>query len=344
MDPDITKFLFRDLHPGISIGTASDRYAGWLGQIYSQERFGAKISKRAKTVGGKTVTEELLPVESVEEYFQHFSVLELDFTFYSLLLDEHSNPTPTLRVLETYCKHLRDSDRILLKVPQTIFAQKLWREKKFSENPGYLNAKIFTQRFYKPAVKFLGTSCQGFIFEQEYQAKKERPSGDLFVSGLDRFFEQIPKDDRFHVEVRTEALLTQAYFEMLERHGIGQVLSHWTWLPPLRKQLAKASGRFYNAGKQAIIRLMTPIGMRYEEAYLKAFPFDKMVEGMMSPRMPEETAEVMAEAIKQGVQANVIINNRAGGNAPLIAQKVAEKFSEVFYENNVGRGQTPPLR
>jgi len=47
---------------------------------------------------------------------------------------------------------------------------------------------------------------------------------------------------------------------------------------------------------------------------------------MMSPRMPEETAEVMSEAIKQDVKANVIINNRAGGNAPLIAQKVAEKF------------------
>jgi hypothetical protein len=34
----------------------------------------------------------------------------------------------------------------------------------------------------------------------------------------------------------------------------------------------------------------------------------------------------MKAAIEQGVHANVIINNRAGGNAPLIAQKVAEKF------------------
>jgi uncharacterized protein YecE (DUF72 family) len=265
----------------------------------------------------------------VEEYFEHFSVLELDFTFYSLLLDGHSNPTPTLRVLETYCKHLKDSDRIVLKVPQTIFARKLWREGKFSENPGYLNAEIFTQGFYKPAVKFLGTSCQGFIFEQEYQAKKERPSADHFVSALDRFLGQIPEDDRYHVEVRTEAFLTETYFELLEKRGIGQVLSHWTWLPPLRKQLSRASGRFFNAGKQAIVRLMTPIGMRYEEAYLKAFPFDRMVEGMMSPRMPEETAEIMNEAIRQGVQANVIINNRAGGNAPLIAQKVAEKLMQT---------------
>jgi uncharacterized protein YecE (DUF72 family) len=328
MHADITKFMFRDLHPGVSLGTASDRYAGWLGQIYSPERFGGKISKRAKTVGGRTVTEELLPVESIQEYFQHFSILELDFTFYSLLLDEHSNPTPTLRVLETYRKHVRDSDGILLKVPQTVFARKLWKGGKFAENPGYLNVEIFTEKFYTPAIESLGPTLQGFIFEQEYQAKKERTALDAFVSSLERFFEQIPKDDRYHVEVRTEALLTKAYFQALEKHGIGQVLSHWTWLPSLRKQLSKASGRFPNAGKNAIIRLMTPIGMRYEEAYLKAYPFDKMVEGMMSPRMPDETAEVMLAALKEGVQANVIINNRAGGNAPLIAQKVAEKFAE----------------
>jgi uncharacterized protein YecE (DUF72 family) len=322
----IQRFFFRDLHPGVSIGTASDRYAGWLGQIYSPERSGGKISKRAKTVGGQTVTEELLPVESVQEYFQHFSILELDFTFYSLLLDDRSNPTPTYRVLETYRKHLKAADRLVLKVPQTIFAQKLWKGGKFAENPGYLNAEIFIQKFYTPASKLLGPTLQGFIFEQEYQAKKERPSPDLFVSALDRFFETIPKDDRYHVEVRTEALLTNAYFQVLEKHGIGQVLSHWTWLPPLRKQFSKGSGRFFNAGKKAVIRLMTPIGMRYEEAYLKAFPFDKMVEGMMSPRMPEETAEIMHAAVKEDVQVNVIINNRAGGNAPLIAQKVAEKF------------------
>jgi uncharacterized protein YecE (DUF72 family) len=326
MHADITKFMFRELHSGVLLGTASDRYAGWLGQIYSPERFGGKISKRAKTVGGQTVTEELLPVESVQEYFQHFSILELDFTFYSLLLDDHSNPTPTYRVLETYRKHLKAADRLVLKVPQTIFAQKLWKGGKFAENPGYLNTEIFTQKFYAPAMELLGPTLQGLLFEQEYQAKKERPSPDLFVSALDQFFKTIPRDDRYHVEVRTEALLTKAYFQVLEKHGIGQVLSHWTWLPPLRKQFSKGSGRFLNAGKKAVIRLMTPIGMRYEEAYLKAFPFDKMVEGMMSPRMPEETAEIMRAAVKEDVQVNVIINNRAGGNAPLIAQKVAEKF------------------
>jgi hypothetical protein len=73
---------------------------------------------------------------------------------------------------------------------------------------------------------------------------------------------------------------------------------------------------------------MTPIGLRYEEAYAKAHPFDKLVEGMLQPEMVTETASLMKTGVEQGVHMNVVINNRAGGNAPLIAQKVAASFLE----------------
>ena len=33
---DLQNFCFRGLQPLVFMGTASDRYAGWLGQIYSQ--------------------------------------------------------------------------------------------------------------------------------------------------------------------------------------------------------------------------------------------------------------------------------------------------------------------
>jgi len=49
----------------------------------------------------------------------------------------------------------------------------------------------------------------------------------------------------------------------------------------------------------------------------KAFPFDKMVPGMMDPEMIEDTAKIVNEAIKDKVQVYLIINNRASGNAPL---------------------------
>ncbi|MFP4035935.1 MAG: hypothetical protein ACLFUE_00280 [Desulfobacteraceae bacterium] len=78
-------FDFRDLHPLIYMGTASDRYEGWVGQIYTAERYQGSMRSRTHRVGGKSFTEKVLPVESVVEYFQHFRVLELDFTFYDTL-------------------------------------------------------------------------------------------------------------------------------------------------------------------------------------------------------------------------------------------------------------------
>ena len=322
----LDKFHFRNLHPQIFIGTASDRYAGWLGQIYSQDRYQGRITKRTKIIAGKSFIEEVLPVDSVEEYFEHFPVLEIDFTFYRPLLDQNGQPTQNYQVLKTYARHLKEGDRIILKVPQMITAQKIRRGDQHIENPAYLNPKIFTEQFYEPAVNLLGANLTGFIFEQEYQRKEDRAPVNEMAQALDKFFSQIPKDSRYHLELRTDLYLRDQVFEVLARYGVGQVLSHWTWLPPLRKQLAKADGRFFNAGNECVIRLLTPLGMRYEDSYVKAYPFDKLVEGMLQPEMVLETVEIVKAAIEKGVLVNLIINNRAGGNAPMIAQEIAKKF------------------
>ena len=324
----IEYFQFRELHPDVFVGTASDRYAGWIGQIYSGQRYAGQIKRRQKRVGGKNFTEEVLPVESVEEYFRHFSVLELDFTFYQPLLDEHGKPTRNLHALRTYSRYLNKEDRLILKVPQTVFAIKLRRGGKYIENDQYLNPEIFTRQFYQPAIGLLEPWIAGFIFEQEYQRKQERCSPKKLASELDAFFDSIPKDSRYHVEIRTDALLTSPLFGVFEKHGLGRVLSHWTWLPRLSTQFATSGKKFLNRGNNCIVRLMTPKGMRYEDAYARTHPFTGMVDGMMNPEMVNDTVNIIRAAIEDGVQINVIVNNRAGGNAPLIAQKIAEQFLE----------------
>jgi len=319
-------FHFRNIHPLIAIGTASDRYAGWIGQIYSQDRYQGRITKRTKIVALKSFTEEVLPVDCVEEYFEHFPVLEIDFIFYRPLLDQDGQPTPNYQVLKTYARHLKEGDRIILKVPQIVMAQKIRKGDYHVANPAYLNPNIFTEQFYEPAVNLLGANLTGFIFEQEYQRKEDRLPVVKMAYGLNIFFSQIPKDSRYHLELRTDLYLRDQVFEVLARYGVGQVISHWTWLPPLRKQLAKADGRFLNAGNECVIRLMTPLGMRYEEAFAKAYPFDRLAEGMLQPEMVLDTVEIVKAAIEKGVLVNLIINNRAGGNAPMIAQMIAKKF------------------
>jgi uncharacterized protein YecE (DUF72 family) len=326
-DPrSIETFHFRNLHPKIFLGTASDRYAGWIGQIYTKDRYEGRTIQRTKTVGKKSFVEETLPIDSVEEYFEHFRVLEIDYTFYSFLVDMEGKPTQNFRVLQRYREHLKESDRLILKVPQMISAQKLHRDGEYVESETYLNAEMFVKRFYESANKILGATLTGLIFEQEYQRKQGRTPVKKMAEDLDRFFESVPKDTRYHIELRTDEYLRAPVLDVLEKHGVGQVLSHWTWLPPLRKQLAKADYKVFNSGRQRIVRLMTPIGMRYEDAYAKAHPFDKLVEGVLQPEMVRETADIMRKAIENSVETNILINNRAGGNAPIIAQKVAEEF------------------
>ncbi len=71
---------------------------------------------------------------------------------------------------------------------------------------------------------------------------------------------------------------------------------------------------------------MTPLEMRYEEAYVRAHPFNRLVDGMLQPEMILETVEIIRKAVEQRVTVYVIVNYRVASNAPLIAQLIAEKF------------------
>ena len=124
---DIKNLQFRGLHSDILIGTASDRYAGWIGQIYSEGKYDKGITRRSHKVGDKTFNEETLPVESVAEYFEHFPLLEIDYTFYRPLLELGGNPTQNFHVLKSYRQHMKDGDLVLLKAPQIVIARKLRR-------------------------------------------------------------------------------------------------------------------------------------------------------------------------------------------------------------------------
>jgi hypothetical protein len=79
--------------------------------------------------------------------------------------------------------------------------------------------------------------------------------------------------------------------------------------------------------------------MRYEDSYIQAYPFDRLVEGMLQPEMILETVDMMSQAVNQGVLVNVIINNRAGGNAPLLAQLIAGKFLQRITPASRPKGQ-----
>ena len=66
--------------------------------------------------------------------------------------------------------------------------------------------------------------------------------------------------------------------------------------------------------------------MKYNDSYVKTFPFDKAVDGLVNSEMIPETVEIIKAGIKDGVCTNVILNNRVNGNAPTLAGELAKYF------------------
>lgn len=57
-----------------------------------------------------------------------------------------------------------------------------------------------------------------------------------------------------------------------------------------------------------------------------AHPFDALVPGMMRLAALEETVEVIRGIVQRGSKLYLFVNNRFGGNAPLLAQQIAREF------------------
>lgn len=326
------RYIFRGVHPHARFGTASDRYAGWIGQIYSTS-FAERVSTRRRKLEGKTFEERTVPVESVREYFQHFDVLEIDFTFYRQLV-ENGRPTNNFTLLQEYAHHAPRDARFLLKAPQTFFARKLRRgsagQTHYEDNANFLDASSFEVSFLRPAVDILGDRLAGILFEQEYQRKSETPDPVEIIAELDVFFGDIANGVQAHLEIRSPHLLVPAYFDWLQARGLGFVFSHWTWLPPIRDQWRLSGSRFTAADRSVVVRLLTPLRMPYAKAYALCHPFDRPVPELADSRQTQymvlDVTALIYQAEDQAAFVNVITNNRAYGNAPELGRYIAHRI------------------
>ena len=333
---DVAAYRFHDVHPHARFGTASDRYAAWLGQIYPEDQYTGRIKARKRKLGQQTFEERTLPIESVQDYFDHFGVLELDFTFYRALLSPDGTPSNNLFVLQQYADYAPDTAVFLLKVPQQFFARKLRRSQgdqvSYEDNPDFLDVEAYVAQFHEPAVEVLGERLAGFLFEQEYQRRSESPDAMDNVAELDAFFSALPRDVQPHLELRSEHLLAPPYFDWLADRGLGFVFSHWTWLSPLRKQWRLCGERFTAANGQVVARLLTPLHTKYADAYAAAYPFDKAVpaiaETQQARNMVLDVTALIYQAEAHNALLNVIANNRAWGNSPALAQAISYRVLE----------------
>ena len=325
----VQRYDFRRVRPRVRFGTASDRYAGWIGQIYPR-RYATKTAGRTRTLGGQDFREEKVPVASVRDYFEHFEVLEIDFTFYRALLGDDGTPTSSYRALQNYADVAPDEARFLVKAPQMYVARTLRRGGEFVDNPNFLDADGCRKRFLEPLREVLGERTVGVVYQQEYQRVSGSPPPRENAEALAAFFETLGAGGpQAHVELRSEHLLTEAYFDMLQHAGLGFVFSHWTWLPRIRRQWKMAGERFTAANGEAVCRLLTPRDVKYADAYAQAHPFDAPAPSLSDTPgardMVDDAAALIFQAEAQDATLNLALNNRAWGNAPDLGRAIAER-------------------
>ena len=282
----------------IWIGTSSWKYEGWLGQIYSRERYltrGRFSRKRFES-------------ECLAEYAETFPAVCGDFSFYQF-------PTP-----EFWSKLFGSAPaelRFALKVPEEVTVEVFPRHARYgpragTQNPSYLNADALRALFLEPLEPY-AQRMGPMIFE--FGARNTAPRE--FVQELDAFVAQLPGTFRYAVEVRNREYLRPPYFDCLRGHGIAHVFNAWTRMPPVAEQMA-IPGAF--TADFTVTRALLRQGWAYEEAVRKFQPYDKIQDE--NPELRDALRALIRRMKEERRAAYIYVNNRLEGNAPETIQAV----------------------
>jgi uncharacterized protein YecE (DUF72 family) len=291
---------------GVYFGTSSWKYEGWLGSIYSPDRYRTrgKLSKKK------------FEAECLAEYALTFPTVCGDFAFYHFPKAEYWNElfegTPA-------------SLSVGLKVPESITVARWpnharYGERAGEENRSFLDTALFRSQFTRPLDPYAGRVAV-LIFEFGTFAKSVFPDVNHFLHRLDDFLGALPRGFRYAVEIRNPEYLEPGYFACLAGHGVAHVLSAWTRMPELGSQLDRPG---VETADFFVVRALLARGRSYEQAVEAFEPYEKTREPNQAAR--EAMRRVAERAIETKRPAFVFVNNRLEGNAPSTIEAVADEI------------------
>jgi uncharacterized protein YecE (DUF72 family) len=290
----------------VYFGTSSWKYDGWLGSIYSEDRY----QTRSKL--SKAKFEE----NCLSEYAETFPTVCGDFAFYQF---------PS----EQYWAKLFDAtpDRFVFsfKVPEDITvstwpAHARYGRRSGLQNEHFLDAETFAQ-FFTSRLERFGSRVGPLIFEFGTFNKATFPTSAAFMARLDPFLKSLPRGFRYAIEIRNQEYLSPAYFDMLSSHNTAHVFNAWTRMPALDQQ-AQLPGAF--TADFTVVRALLARGRGYEQAVKTFEPYRLVQEPNEGAR--EGIRKIAQETRSLKKDAFIYINNRLEGNAPSTIEAVVDSL------------------
>jgi len=284
----------------IFVGTSSWKYDGWIGQIYTRERY---LSR------GK-FSQKHFEAECLKEFAETFPIVCGDFSFYQF-------PTPE------YWKKLfsgaPEQLQFALKVPEEVTVEVFPRHLRYGARAGrtneaYLNANAFQAMFLEPLEPYRSRiACLIFEFGARGATAAE------FVAQVAPFFDSLPETFRYSVEVRNREYLVPTYFDALKEHRAAHVFNAWTKMPPLHEQIA-IPGAF--TADFTVVRALLRAGRAYETAVATFAPYDKIQDE--NPEGRKALRDLIAQMKEERRTSYIFANNRFEGNAPETIRAIIE--------------------
>jgi uncharacterized protein YecE (DUF72 family) len=280
----------------IFIGTSSWKYEGWLGQIYTRDRYLTRGRFSQKRFND----------ECLGEYAETFPVVCGDFSFYQF-------PSPD------YWRKLFSSApsklQFAFKVPEDVTAKQFPRHPRYGpragdENASFLNAELFQNAFLDPLTPYR-PRVAALILEFGTFPRYCFADTAAFLEQLDPFLAALPRDFRYAVEIRNPEFLAPEYFACLRSHGVAHVLNAWTRMPEIGVQMHL---RDVHTADFMVARALLRRSRPYEEAVAKFTPYAHVQEP--NPETRDALRLLIARARDRHEPSYIFVNNRLEGNAP----------------------------
>ena len=289
----------------IFIGGSSWKYEGWLGQIYSRERYLTR---------GR-FSRKVFEAECLREYAETFPTVCGDFAFYQFPSDEF---------WKRLFAHVPAAFRFAFKVPEQITCKVFPSHARYGsqagrENEAFLDNRVLQEMFLRPLLPYREKTAL-LIFE--FGAFGRRSFGELgeFLDRLDPFLAGLPPEFRYAVEIRNPEFLEKDYFSCLRGHKVAHVYNAWSKMPELRHQMAIPDSM---TADFLVSRALLRHGRVYEDAVGMFAPYTEIQDP--NPEARESMRVLIGRARENKQFLFLFVNNRLEGNAPLTILSLVDR-------------------
>ena len=284
----------------LHIGSCSWKFPSWEGLVYTSRE----------------------PASFLAEYSRSFRTVEIDQWFWSLFGRETIR-LPDPRDVARYLSEVDREFRFGVKAANSVTLTHLYKQARRDagkENPHFLSPELM--RSFLERIAPMRGQIDSLMLQFEYLNKQKMSGPDEFLRRLGEFFNEVPPDWPYAVELRNPNYLKAPYFDFLKERGVRHVFCHGYYMPPVYETYRAFGDRIEGS---TVIRLLGWDRSGIEKRTGKKW------HSLVEPHDEEldRIASMVRDLLGRGVDVAVYVNNHYEGSAPLTIGRLNERLSDV---------------